>query len=96
MKGPTLHPFLKAFTIAVLFSIISAIAISTNATAEGEQLGRLFGLAIGLTGLTAIITGFLARRSKIVWSWMKTFFVFIGVMLVLAFFFLVSKLPPRT
>ena len=63
-------------------------------------LAIAFAIASGVSpekGLyTAIIAGFLARRAKTAWSWLKIVAVYIGVMLLLAFFFLIGKLPPRT
>ena len=90
MTGATARPFAKAFAVAGAFLIASLTALfawlgpPASSDGAGEAVGRL----VVMTGLPALITGLLARRSAKPWSLVKIGLVygliFVVVMIVQA------------
>jgi hypothetical protein len=79
MAGPTRMPFVKAFACAcVAFCVaIAALLMSVGlpGPAGGEAIGRLFAAA----AVPALITGFFARRSAVIWPFWRIAATFIGI-----------------
>jgi hypothetical protein len=94
MAGPTPNPFLKAFSFAAVFFIVSIVAILTAwGPSDGYQTGRLVGYLFALTALPAVIAGFFARRAKTIWSSTKIGVVYFIVLIAVGLLLIIGKLP---
>jgi hypothetical protein len=82
MAGPTRMPFVKAFACAgVAFCIAIAtllMFVGPPGPASGEAMGRLFAAV----AIPALITGFFARRSAVVWPPWRIAATFIGTAVI--------------
>ncbi len=97
MAGPTPHPFRTAFICAAVAFVIpiAAILIAWGPPGSGDQGGRVVGFLLGLTALSAGITGFLARRAKTAWSKTKIAVIYVVVLFGIALLYISGKIPPR-
>jgi len=97
MTGPAPHPLRTVFLCAAVAFVIAVLAISSGWGPPGSTYegGRWVGFLLGLTALSALITGFLARRAKNAWSRTKIVVVYVVVLIVIPLFYLIGKLPPR-
>jgi hypothetical protein len=95
MTGPTSRPFLKAFAIAAVAFIVLAVLIAWGLPANGNVLANLLGKLFGATFLSAIATGYLARRAKTAWSTVKIAVVYVVALFLFTVFYLIGTMPKK-
>jgi hypothetical protein len=82
MAGPTTRPFVKAFACAgIAFCLAVAallIFVGQPGPAAGEAIGRLFAAVV----IPALITGFFARRSAVIWPLWRIAATFVGIAVI--------------
>jgi hypothetical protein len=82
MAGPTKMPFVKAFACAGIAFCIAIVAllmfVGLPGPAASEAIGRLFAAV----AVPALITGFFARRSAVVWPLWRIAATFVGIAIV--------------
>jgi hypothetical protein len=94
MAGPTPHPFRTAFICAAVVFIIPVVAASIALGSPSYEGSRMIGFLLALTALSAVITGFLARRAKTAWSRVKIAVVYVIVVFAVGLLYIIEKLPP--
>jgi hypothetical protein len=85
--GVTIQPYRKAFAWGGMWLAVLTVSFSlAYAHFSAEGFGRFFGL----TMLSALMTGFIAKRAKSPWSFVKIGLIYFAVAMAL---FLVSSIP---
>ena len=82
MAGPTRMPFVKALACAgVAFCIAIAallMFVGPPGPSAAEAIGRLFAAVV----VPAVITGFFARRSAVIWPLWRIAATFVGITVI--------------
>jgi hypothetical protein len=94
MAGPTTHPFLKAFACAAaVYAIVVIVALLTLGTPARPEYGaRLLGELFSFVVIPALITGFIAWRSKRAWSTWRIVGIYALAQLVVFVLWLVNAI----
>ena len=86
MAGPTSKPFAKAFACAGIAFVVVVVAALVLLGPPGAAAARLAGGLFAAVAITALVTGFLARRSAKAWSlgrFIATYLLALVIILVL-------------
>jgi hypothetical protein len=95
MAGPTPRPFRTAFICAGVAFIVPVAIASIALDTSGYDGSRMIGFLLALTVLSAVITGFMARRAKMAWSTVKIAMIYVAVMLAVLLLYVIGKMPPH-
>ena len=94
VAGPTSKPYAKAFACAgvAFIAIIIAALLILGVPANGDSASRLAGGLFAALAISALITGFFARRSSRAWSILRIVITYVAVLFAVVVLWAIGKM----
>jgi hypothetical protein len=94
VAGPTSKPYTKAFACAGVAFIVTIIAalLTLGVPANADGASRLAGGLFAALAISALITGFFARRSSRVWSILRIVVTYVVVLFAIVVLWAIGKM----